>query len=245
MQRSKNRTLGKRRFARRQTKKQWWRYMILLHSRQHELCDCIVAISFLRIHDRISRQRLEEVWAHVQSLVWSPSRSLLERLRNSQTKPKTKTWWASRCWYAHWGRSALNLVSNICRLTLCSREKCLFTVLVTFSRRACHFVRKQKRQTHPRSKCRQIYSAMRQLCEGPKMLQLRRPLVGRTSYCMPVPLEDARLSFMSTPAITQRICLRYMLLKNGSNKKIWNCPQLTEMGESMFSVPGDSVSSST
>ena len=96
--------------------------MILQHSRQHELCDCIVAISFLRIHDRISRQRLEEEWAHVQSLVWSPSRSLLERLRNSQTKPKTKTWWASRCWYAHWGRSALNLVSNICRLTLCSRE---------------------------------------------------------------------------------------------------------------------------
>ena len=98
-------------------------------------------------------------------------------------------------------------------------RKCLFTVLVTFSRRACHFVRKQKRQTHPRSKLRQIYFAMRQLCEGPKMLQLRRPLVGRTSYCMPVPLEDARLSFMSTPAITQRICLRYMLLKNGSNKK--------------------------
>ena len=96
--------------------------MILPHSRQHELCDCIVARSFLRILDRISRQRLEEVWAHVQSLVWSPSRSLLERLRNSQTKPKTKTWWASRCWYAHWGRSALNLVSNICRLTLCSRE---------------------------------------------------------------------------------------------------------------------------
>ena len=193
--------------------------MILIHSRQHELCDCIVAISFLRIHDRISRQRLEEVWAHVQSLVWSPSRSLLERLRNSQTKPKTKTWWASRCWYAHWGRSALNLVSKHLQVNPLLTRKCLFTVLITFSRRACHFVRKQKRQTHPRSKCRQIYSAMRQLCEGPKMLQLRRPLVGRTSYCMPVPLEDARSFLGFSVKATQRICLRYMLLKNNSNRR--------------------------
>ena len=99
-------------------------------------------------------------------------------------------------------------------------RKCLFTVLVTFSRRACHFVRKQKRQTHPRSKCRQIYSAMRQLCEGPKMLQLRRPLVGRTSYCMPVPLEDARSFLGFSVKATQRICLRYMLLKNNSNKNV-------------------------
>ena len=132
LQHNRIHTWRKRRFARRSTKKQWWRYMILLHSRQHELCDCIVAISFLRIHDRISRQRLEEVWAHVQSLVWSPSRSLLERLRNSQTKPKTKTWWASRCWYAHWGRSALNLVSKHLQVNPLLTRKCLFTVLVTF-----------------------------------------------------------------------------------------------------------------
>ena len=98
-------------------------------------------------------------------------------------------------------------------------RKCLFTVLVTFSRRACHFVRKQKRQTHPRSKLRQIYFAMRQLCEGPKMLQLRRPLVGRTSYCMPVPLEDARSFLGFSVKATQRICLRYMLLKNNSNRR--------------------------
>ena len=98
-------------------------------------------------------------------------------------------------------------------------RKCLFTVLVTFSRRACHFVRKQKRQTHPRSKLRQIYFAMRQLCEGPKMLQLRRPLVGRTSYCMPVPLEDARSFLGFSVKATQRICLSYMLLKNNSNRR--------------------------
>ena len=110
-------------------------------------------------------------------------------------------------------------------------RKCLFTVLVTFSRRACHFVRKQKRQTHPRSKLRQIYFAMRQLCEGPKMLQLRRPLVGRTSYCMPVPLEDAH-SFLSRP-LTESVEVTlggprssrhgenvvYMLLKNNSNRR--------------------------
>ena len=79
--------------------------MILPHSRHHELCDCIVAISFLRIHVRISRQRLEGMWTHVQSMIWSPSTSLLEKLRNSRTKPswrnwhdKTKTWWAGWCW---------------------------------------------------------------------------------------------------------------------------------------------------
>ena len=80
-------------------------------------------------------------------------------------------------------------------------------------------MRKQKRQTHPRSKLRQIYFAMRQLCEGPKMLQLRRPLVGRTSYCMPVPLEDARSFLGFSVKATQRICLSYMLLKNNSNRR--------------------------